>query len=59
MDYRLRENRREAFTRWYAWSLKYHDCDPAVWATNYLNERYEHNDEERTSERTNLKTNAM
>lgn len=47
MDYRLRENRREAFTRWYAWSLKYHDCDPAVWATNYLNERYEHNDEER------------
>lgn len=47
MDYRLRENRREAFIRWYAWSLKYDDCDPAVWATNYLNERYEHNDEER------------
>jgi hypothetical protein len=47
MDYRLKENRREAFIRWYAWSLKYDDCDPAVWATNYLNERYEHNDEER------------
>ena len=47
MDYRLRENRREAFIRWYAWSLKYDDCDPAVWATNYLNKRYEHNDEQR------------
>ena len=47
MDYRLREHRREAFIRWYAWSLKYDDCDPAVWATNYLNKRYEHNDEQR------------
>jgi hypothetical protein len=47
MDYRLKENRREAFIRWYAWSLKYDDCDPAVWATNYLNKRYEHNDEQR------------
>lgn len=47
MDYRLKENRREAFIRWYAWSLKFNDCDPAVWATNYLNARYEHNDEER------------
>jgi len=47
MDYRLEQNRREAFIRWYAWSLKYDDCDPAVWATNYLNERYEHNDEQR------------
>ena len=47
MDYRLKENRREAFIRWYAWSLKYDDCDSAVWATNYLNKRYEHNDEQR------------
>ena len=47
MDYRLKENRREAFIRWYAWSLQYKDCDPAVWATNYLNDRYEHNDEQR------------
>jgi hypothetical protein len=47
MDYRLQENRREAFIRWYAWSLKYDDCDPAVWATNYLNNRYEHNDEQK------------
>lgn len=47
MDYRLKQNRREAFIRWYAWSLKYDDCDPAVWATKYLNKRYEHNDEQR------------
>jgi len=47
MDYRLKQNRREAFIRWYAWSLKYDDCDPAVWATNYLHNRYNHNDEER------------
>lgn len=47
MDYRLEQNNREAFIRWYAWSLKYDDCDPAVWATNYLNKRYEHNDEQR------------
>lgn len=47
MDYRLKENRREAFIRWYAWSLKYDDCDPAVWMTNYVNERYEHNDEQK------------
>ena len=47
MDYRLKENSREAFIRWYAWSLKYDDCDPAVWATNYLNKRYEHNDEQK------------
>ena len=47
MDYRLEQNRREAFIRWYAWSLRYDDCDPAVWCTNYLNKRYEHNDEQR------------
>lgn len=47
MDYRLAENRREAFVRWYAWSLKYDDCDPAVWATNYINKRYEHNVEQK------------
>jgi hypothetical protein len=47
MDYRLEQNRKEAFIRWYAWSLKYDDCDPAVWCTNYLHKRYEHNDEER------------
>jgi hypothetical protein len=39
--------RREEFIRWYAWSMKYGDCDPAVWITNYLHKRYEHNSEER------------
>ncbi len=47
MDYRQPQNCKEAFIRWYAWSLKYDDCDPAVWCTNYLNKRYEHNDEQR------------
>lgn len=47
MNYLEKQNRREAFIRWYAWSLQYGDCDPAVWATNYLNKRYEHNDEQR------------
>jgi hypothetical protein len=47
MDFRLKENRRESFVRWFAWSLEYKDCDPAVWLTNYLHDRYEHNDEQR------------
>jgi hypothetical protein len=47
VDYRLKENRREAFIKWYAWSLEYKDCDPAVWMTNYLNDRFEHNSEQR------------
>lgn len=47
MDYRNKSNRREAFIRWYAWSLNFKDCDPSVWCTNYLHSRYEHNDEER------------
>jgi len=41
------KNRHELFIRWYAWSLQHKDCDPAVWMTQYLNERYEHNIEER------------
>ena len=47
IDYRKKENRREAFVKWYAWSLEYKDCDPAVWMTNYLNDRFEHNSEQR------------
>lgn len=45
MDYR--KSRREGFIRWYIWSLKFGDCDPAVWCTNYLNDRFEHNIEEK------------
>jgi hypothetical protein len=44
---RLQGRNRKAFIRWYSWSLKYNDCDPAVWCANYLNSRFEHNDEER------------
>ena len=44
-DYR--KNTREGFIRWYAWSLEYKDCDPSVWMTNYLNLRFEHNDEQK------------
>lgn len=47
MNYLDKQNRREAFIRWYVWSLKFGDCDPAVWATNYINKRYEHNEEQR------------
>ena len=47
MNFLEKNNRREAFIRWFAWSLKYKDCDPAVWMTNYVHDRYEHNDEQR------------
>jgi hypothetical protein len=43
----IQQNNRELFIRWYAWSLKFKDCDPAVWVTDYLNERYEHNTEQK------------
>lgn len=47
MEYQGNENRRDNLVRWFAWSLKYKDCDPAVWLTNYLNDRYEHNEEQK------------
>lgn len=46
MDFRKRENRRESFIRYFALSLKAKDCDPSIWLSNYLNERYEHNIEQ-------------
>lgn len=48
-DYRKQDKsvRREGFIRWWAWSLQYGDCDPAVWMTNYLHKRFEHNTEQR------------
>lgn len=39
--------RKELFTRWFLWSVKFKDCDPSIWMMNYLNKRYEHNSEER------------
>lgn len=49
MDYRVKDpaTRREGFLRWWAWAVEWGDCDPALWAINYLHARYEHNDEER------------
>ena len=47
MDYRLKQNRKQAFIEWYAWSLKYGDCDPPIWLLNYLFKRYEHNVEQK------------
>ena len=46
-DYRLKENRKDAFLYWCYWSLKYKDCDPALWLLNYLFNRYEHNIEQK------------
>lgn len=47
IDYRLKENRKKAFTIWYHWSLKYKDCDPPIWMLNYLFKRFEHNLEQK------------
>lgn len=47
MDYRVQKNREIGFIKWYHWSLKYKDCDPAIWLLNYLFNRYEHNLEQK------------
>jgi hypothetical protein len=47
IDFRLKENRREAFIQWFAWSLINNDCDPALWMLNYMFKRYEFNIEQR------------
>jgi hypothetical protein len=46
-DYRLLENRKEAFIKWYHWSIHFDDCDPAIFMTNYLFDRFEHNLEQK------------
>ena len=43
MDFRLPENRREAFIRWFVWQLRTTDCDPNVALLNYIFERQEYN----------------
>lgn len=40
-------NNRELFIRWYAWSLTYKDCDPAIWMANYIFDRFEFNIEQK------------
>lgn len=47
IDYRKKDNRKEAFIRWFAWSLRYKDCDPALWMMKYMFDRYEFNIEQR------------
>lgn len=47
MDYRLRENRKEAFVNWFGRTLEIEDCDPALYMTNYFFDRFEYNTEQR------------
>ena len=47
MDLRKKENREKAFREWCLWSLKYKDCDSALWLLSYLFKRFELNREQR------------
>lgn len=47
LDYRSTEKRREAFVKWMHWSIHFDDCDPAIFMTNYLFDRFEHNLEQK------------
>ena len=40
-------NNTQKFINWYKWSLEIKDCDPAIFMTNYLFDRFEHNIEQR------------
>lgn len=47
-DYRpADESRKELFKKYYHWSLKTNDCDPALYLMNYVNKRMELNIEQR------------
>lgn len=46
MDFRLKENRREAFIRYWVWQLRTTDCDPALSLLNYVFKRQELNIEQ-------------
>jgi hypothetical protein len=39
--------RKKDFINWYRWSLSTKDCDPAIFMTNYLFRRFEHNKEQK------------
>jgi hypothetical protein len=43
----MNSSNREKFINWYKWSLESKDCDPSIWMTNYLFDRFEHNIEQR------------
>ena len=42
----MRTNKQD-FINWYRWSLSIKDCDPAIFMTNYLFNRFEHNREQK------------
>lgn len=48
-DYRKKDQevRKEFFKRYYYWTLKTNDCDPAMFMMNYVNKRMELNIEQR------------
>ncbi len=39
--------RKQDFINWFDWSLTIKDCDPAIFMTNYLFDRFEHNTEQK------------
>ena len=43
----LQKQLKEDFINWYRWSLSIKDCDPAIFMTNYLFRRFEHNTEQK------------
>jgi len=43
----LLRNTKQDFIKWYKWSLSIKDCDPAIFMTNYLFDRFEHNKEQK------------
>jgi len=43
----LEKKRKLDFINWYRWSLSIKDCDPAIFMTNYLFRRFEHNKEQK------------
>jgi len=43
----LSTKRKQDFINWYKWSLSIKDCDPAIYMTNYLFDRFEHNREQK------------
>lgn len=43
----MEKQRIRDFKNWYRWSLSIKDCDPAIFMTNYLFRRFEHNKEQK------------
>ena len=41
------KNTKQEFINWYRWSLSVKDCDPAIFMTNYMFDRFEHNTEQK------------